>query len=203
MYDYNTNRKPLILKEYGRNVQRLVEQIDTIEDKAARTKQAKAIMKLMAILNASNKQAIENLQKRWDDLYIMSNYSLDVDSPYPMPEQGALNKKPQQLEYAKKPVRFKNYGRNVERLIQKAVNAEDPEVQEKMVIVIAKLMKTFSNVRNGDNLDCDTILANIQHITGNKLMLDFEKIKAQNIFHVAHKERNGANQDTTNRKKIT
>lgn len=190
MHDYNSTRKPLILKEYGRNVQKLVEAMGTMEDRAARTSQAQGVLKLMAILDANNKHTIENLQKRWDDLFIIADYSLDVDCPYPMPEKGVRNKPLQRPAYSKQPIKFRNYGRNVERLIQKAISLEAPEEQEKLVVEIVKLMKSFSNEWNNDNVDCDTILANLKHISAGKLVVDAEKIKAHNIFSSPQKERN-------------
>jgi Domain of unknown function (DUF4290) len=93
MYDYSATRKPLILKEYGRNAQKLVEATGTMEDKAKRALHAQGMLRLMAILNAHNKHNAENIQKRWDDLFIISKYSLDVDNAYPMPERCILNKK--------------------------------------------------------------------------------------------------------------
>lgn len=189
MYDYNATRNPLILKEYGRNVQKLVEDIHTIENRAERTLHAQRIVNLMAILDANNKHSAETVQKRWDDLCIMSNYTLDVDSPYPMPER-VLRKQLQRPTYAKKAIRFKNYGRNVERLIHKAACTEDQAEQETMVISIVKLMKNFSNEWNNDNVDCNTLLTNIKHIAEDKLIVDFEKLKAQNIFSTVHKEKN-------------
>jgi len=190
MYDYNATRKPLILKEYGRNIQKLVEAMDAVEDKAERTLHAQSVLKLMAILDANNKSSSENIQKRWDDLFIISDYTLDVDSPYPMPEKAILNKKIQRPSYTKQPIKFKNYGRNIERLIQKAVLTEEQEEQERMVIGIVKLMKNFSNEWNNDNVDCDTLLTNIKYLAGNKLTVDFEKLKAQNIFSTVHREKN-------------
>lgn len=189
MYDYNATRNPLTLKEYGRNVQKLVEDIRTIENKAERTLHAQRIVNLMAILDANNKHSAETIQKRWDDLCIISNYTLDVDNPYPMPEK-VLLKQLQRPEYSKKAIRFKNYGRNVERLIHKAACTENQAEQEQMVISIVKLMKNFSNEWNSDNVDCNTLLTNIKHIAGDQLIVDFEKLKAQNIFATAHKEKN-------------
>lgn len=190
MYDYNATRKQLILKEYGRNVQKLIEAIGIIEDKEERNLRVQSVLKLMAILDANNKHSAENIQKRWDDLFIISNYTLDVDSPYPMPEKTALSKGLQRPTYTKQPIKFKNYGRNVERLIQKAVDTEDQEEQEKMVIDIVRLMKTFSNEWNNDNVDGNTLLTNIKRMAGNKLTVDFEKLKAQNIFPAVHRENN-------------
>jgi hypothetical protein len=190
MYDYNATRKQLILKEYGRNVQKLIEAIGIIEDKEERNLRVQSVLKLMAILDANNKHSAENIQKRWDDLFIISNYTLDVDSPYPMPEKTALSKGLQRPTYTKQPIKFKNYGRNVERLIQNAVDTEDQEEQEKMVIDIVRLMKTFSNEWNNDNVDGNTLLTNIKRMAGNKLTVDFEKLKAQNIFPAVHRENN-------------
>jgi hypothetical protein len=190
MYDYNATRKQLILKEYGRNVQKLIEAIGIIEDKEERNLRVQSVLKLMAILDANNKHSAENIQKRWDDLFIISNYTLDVDSPYPMPEKTALSKGLQRPTYTKQPIKFKNYGRHVERLSQTAVDTEDQEEQEKMVIDIVRLMKTFSNEWNNDNVDGNTLLTNIKRMAGNKLTVDFEKLKAQNIFPAVHRENN-------------
>ena len=206
MYDYNATRKPLLLKEYGRNIQKLVEAMDTIEDKAERTLHAQGILKMMAILDANNKNCAENIQKHWDDLFIISNYTLDVDSPYPMPEKAVFNKKTQRPSYTKQPIKFKNYGRNIERLIQKAVYTEEQEEQEKMVIGIVKLMKNFSNEWNNDNVDCDTLLTNIKYLAGNKLIVDFEKLKSQNIFSTVYREKNRGtktNRSTEKRQKAS
>jgi Domain of unknown function (DUF4290) len=190
MYDYNTTRKPLILKEYGRNVQKLIEAIGPIENKEERNLRAQSVLKLMAILDANNTHSAENIQTRWDNLFIISNYALDVDSPYPMPEKATLTKTPQRPAYAKQPIKFKNYGRNVEHLIQKAVCTEDQEEQEKMVIGIVRLMKTFSNEWNNDNVDGDTLLNNIKRMAENNLTVDFEKLKAKNICSTVPREKN-------------
>lgn len=205
MYDYNAARNQLILKEYGRNVQKLVEAMGTLENKEERNLHAQSVLKLMAILDANNKHnSAENMQKRWDDLFIISNYTLDVDSPYPMPKKAILNENPQRPTYTKQPIKFKNYGRNVERLIQKAVCTEDQEEQEKMVIGIVRLMKNFSNEWNNDNVDGDTLLTNIKRMADNKLIVDFEKLKTQNIFSTAYREKNRSiktNRSTGKRKK--
>lgn len=206
MHDYNASRPPLILREYGRNVQKIVAKIKETPDKATRTQQAQGVLKLMATLTASSKDSVENTQKRWDDLFIMSDYSLEVDSPHPMPEKGALNKRQPRLAYIKQPVKFRNYGRNIERLIQKAAATQELAEQTQLVIGIAKLMKSFSNEWNKDNIDCDTILTHIQQMAGDQLTVDWEQLKAQNIFSTFSKEknRNGrTNRGSTKRKKAS
>lgn len=193
MYDYNSTRKPIALKEYGRNVQKLVEELQTIPDKAERTTQAKGILDLMAILDNNSKRCVESMQKRWDDLFIISDYNVELDSPYPVPEKGALAKALPRPAYNKQLLRFRNYGRNVAHLIQKAIQTEDLAEQEKMVLEIVRLMKTFSNEGNNE-----TILANLKHMSNNELKVDIEKLVAQNSFSKSYNRTRN-----TNRKKRT
>ena len=193
MHDYNSTRKPIVLKEYGRNVQKLVEELPTIADKAARTTQAKGILNVMAILDNNNKRCVESMQKRWDDLFIISDYTVELDSPYPVPEKGVLAKKLPRPAYNKQPLKFRNYGRNVAHLIQNAIQTEDLAEQEKMVLEIVRLMKTFSNEGNNE-----TILANLRQMSNNELKVDLEKLVGQNNFSTGHHRNRG-----NNRKKRT
>ncbi|MHA7877358.1 MAG: DUF4290 domain-containing protein [Bacteroidota bacterium] len=201
MYDYNATRKPLILKEYGRHVQKLVEAMSAIEDKAERTRHAQGVLALMATLDTNSKYNAENIQRHWDNLFIIAGYTLDVDSPYPIPEKATLSKKPERPAYNKQPIRFRNYGRNVERLIQKAVCIEDQTAQEQMVVDIVRLMKNFSNEWNNDNVDCDTLLTNIQNMANNKLTVDVEKLKTHHIFSTPHRKRNRGTKTNRNMEK--
>ena len=105
------------MKEYGKNIQGLVDHVCGIEDREKRTASAYTIVEIIKQLNPSLKQ--ENDQKLWDDLYIMSDFRLDVDGPFPMPEKELLGKKPLPVGYPRGEVRFKHYGRNIEKLIEK------------------------------------------------------------------------------------
>ena len=183
MHEYNTSRKPLALKEYGRNAQKLVGHIGTIEDKATRTRYAYAILKLMGALSPCAKQGMEYPQKRWSDLFIISDYTLDIESNYPMPTRDLLVKHPKRLDYIKQPIKYRHYGRHIELLIKKATEITNLAEQERVVISIARLIKNFSRVWNKDNPGSSTILATIQDIAGGKLAVDFEKIKAENTFY--------------------
>lgn len=184
MYEYNTKRKPLVLREYGRNVQKLVAQLGTIEDRAIRTQQARAILKLMNSLGTCDKQATEYSQKRWDDLFIIADYTLDVESNYPMPTRNLFPKKSFPLAYKKQPIKYRHYGRHVERLIEQATEITSPTEQERVVTGIARLIKNCSSVWNKEKLDNSTILATMQDIAGGKLTAALEKIKAENIFQI-------------------
>ena len=189
MNNYNTTKPALILKEYGRNMQMLVEHIMTIEDKEKRSESAHVLIELMKLINPAVRDSQETGQKLWDDLYIMSDFELDVEGPFPKPEREILNKKPERLGYKNTEIRFKHYGRNIQLLIKKAMTLEDPEDKESAVIHIGRLMKSFQNTWNRDNVEDVTILKNIQKMSNGDLTIDIEKVKADNLFDSMIKER--------------
>lgn len=178
-YDYNTTRKPLLLREYGRNLQKLVETINTFPDKITRTQRAHDILKLMATLDANKKNSIDNLQKRWDDLFSISNYTLDVDGPYTKTSHTQTKENLQKPSYNKHPMRFRHYGRNVERLMRKAVSTEDDKERMKIVVSTANLMRNLGSEWNGEHIDNDTLLANMNRMVDNALRVDMEALKSQ------------------------
>ena len=189
MNNYNTTKPALILKEYGRNMQMLVEHIKTIEDKEKRSESAHVLIELMKLINPVVRDSQETGQKLWDDLYIMSDFDLDIESPFPKPEREILNKKPERLGYKNTEIRFKHYGRNIQLLIKKAMTLEDPEDKESAVIHIGRLMKSFQNTWNRDNVEDVTILKNILKMSNGDLNIDIEKVKADNLFDSMIKER--------------
>lgn len=191
MNDYNTVRPTLILKEYGRNMQMLVEHIKSIDDREKRSESARTLIELMKLINPNAKESQDNSQKLWDDLFIMSDFELDIDSPFPMPEKEILTKKPEQLSYKTTEIKYKHYGRNVQLLIDKAIEIEDPEEKDAAVIHIGRLMKSFQNTWNRDNVDDDTIVKNIKNMSKGALSIDLERVKSENLFDSMVKERRG------------
>jgi len=127
----------------------------------------------------------ENDQKLWDDLFIMSDFELDVDAPFPMPEKELLGKRPQRLGYPQGEVKFKHYGRNIEKLIEKAVEIEDDEEQEVAIIYIGQLMRSFHSTWNRDNFDDAIILDDIKILSKGKLHIDLEKVKENGLFETS------------------
>ncbi|MTI33608.1 DUF4290 domain-containing protein [Xanthovirga aplysinae] len=182
MYEYNTNKSDLILREYGRNIQKLVNYLISIEDRDKRTESAHTLIELMKQINPRMKEGSEYNQKLWDDLYIMSNFRLDVDSPFPMPEKELLGKKPQHVRYNQNRIRYKHYGRNIELLIEKARGLSDEQEIEASVGSIGKLMKTFYSAWNREVVDDEVILENIQEISGGKIKKDIKEIRDKNLF---------------------
>ena len=187
--DYNTSLSPLILKEYGRNIQKLVAYLKTIEDKNKRTEQAYTLIELMKQLSPASKDAIETNQKLWDDLYIMANFEIDLDGPYPMPEKEILTKKPDRVPYQNNKIKYKHYGRNIELLISEAMKKKDPKEREDAIIYIGKLMKSFYSSWNKEVIDDALILDNMKTISGGELNIDLEKVKEDNLFEKLYKNK--------------
>lgn len=176
------NLEPIILKEYGRNTQNIVNYILKIEDKERRSQFAKTLIELMRQINPSMKDAQDSYQKLWDHLYIMSNFKLDVDSPYPKPLTSIFDKKPMRVAYNMHNLRFKHYGRNIELLIDKAIQMTNSEDQEAAIIYIGRLMKRFYASWNKENIDDEVIVDHLTSMSGNKLKIDLQKVRSQNLF---------------------
>ncbi|MEX2335835.1 MAG: DUF4290 domain-containing protein [Fulvivirga sp.] len=180
--EYNTSQPPLILREYGRNVQKLVEYLRTIEDKEKRTESAETLIELMKQVTPTIRETPETSQKLWDDLYILSDFNLEIDGPYPIPEPEVLNKKPKRLDYSSHNIRYKHYGKNIELLIKEAIKKEDPQEREEAIIYIGKLMKSFYSSWNKEIIDDAVILENIKSISGGELNINLEKVREDNLF---------------------
>ncbi len=198
--EYNTQREGIILKEYGRNVQKLVNYIRTIPDKEKRTKMATTLIELIKQLAPVVKEAHENPQRMWDDLYIIADFNLDIDNPFTTPDRTILFKKPRKMEYPQSDVRFKHYGKNVERLIKEAIKKEDPIEREEATIYLGKLMKTFYSNWNKETLDDSVIVKDLQIMSQGKLTLNLEKVREDNLFEKLYRERknprpNGGNEN--------
>ncbi|GAB3645620.1 DUF4290 domain-containing protein [Echinicola sediminis] len=183
MKENEKHKHSVILKEYGKNIQKLVDYITTVPDKAKRTEQSYTLVELMKQLNPQLKA--ENDQKLWDDLFIMSDFKLDVDSPFPMPEKELLGKKPQVVGYPEGEVKFKHYGRNIEKLIEKAIEIEDDEEQEAAIIYIGQLMRSFHSTWNRENFDDAIIIDDIKTLSKKKLHIDLEKVKENSLFETS------------------
>lgn len=179
--EYNTAREDLKLREYGRQVHRLITHIKTVEDRDKRTQYAEAIIELMKLLNPTMKESPEYAQKLWDDLYIMADFDLDVESPFPKPTHNP-DQKPKRLDYPQPDSRFKHYGKNMELLIEKAVAIENPEDKEQAALHLGKMMKSFYASWNKETQEDATVIKNLKEISKGQLVIDAEKVKEGNLF---------------------
>ncbi|MEZ5027873.1 MAG: DUF4290 domain-containing protein [Ferruginibacter sp.] len=144
--EYNTTRNHLIMREYGRHIQKMVEYLLTIEDKEERQRNAYAVIELMGFLNPHLKN-VEDFYKLWDHLFLISDFALDVESPYPIPTRvETLKACPDRLSYPAKYPKFNHLGKNIEVVIDKALKEENPEKKQGFANAIAYYMKlTYSN----------------------------------------------------------
>ena len=170
--EYNTERTTLKIPEYGRNVQRMVDYCLTIEDKEHRSKVAQSIIDVIGNLNPAIRDAPDYAHKLWDHLFIMSDFELDVDSPYPIPTAESFVGLPDEVPYPVKSRKFRHYGSIVKTMVERAVSMEDGEEKEALVYGIAYAMKRNYLKFNKDTVDDKTILADLQELAEGKLKLD-------------------------------
>lgn len=194
-FDYNTTRSELLLAEYGRNVQNMVRYIISLPTKEERNKYAQAVIDLMGFLNPHLRDVADFKHKLWDHLHIISNYQLDVDSPYPKPTPETKEFKPQHIGYPHQRIKYKHYGKTVEKLIARAIEEENPERKAGMVQNIANFMKMAYVQWNKDNVADEVILKNLNELSGGALTLE-ENI---NLNKVEFKPQNN-NRQNNNRK---
>lgn len=177
--EYNTEKQQLIIPEYGRVVQNLVGYLLTIEDKEARTRNAKAVMSQMVQLTPKEqREAADFKQRIWDHLHIISDYKLDIEGSFPKPEPEQLSKKPDVVPYPSKQVNLRYYGNIVEKMIQKVIAIEDYEQQQEAIRAVASYMKRMYLMWNQDSVTDDIILDHLVEISGGKLRLS----ENQNLY---------------------
>jgi hypothetical protein len=168
--EYNTQRKRLVISEYGRNLQQMIEQIMTVPDRDKRTQYAYAIVDIMAQMH-NQKESQEFRVKLWDHLYIMSDFKLDVDSPFKMPDPESLAKKPDMLSYPRGGIRFHHYGRNIQLIIEKVIELEEGSEKEAIVKLIANHLKKSYLNWNRESVDDDLIYEHLAELSRGKLEL--------------------------------
>lgn len=168
-YDYNTQRKRMALPEYGRNVQKMVDHMKTIEDRNERNRAAKTIIQVMGNLNPHLRDEGDFKHKLWDHLTLISNFELDIDSPYPLPEPTRLREKPNQVPYKQGDIRFLHYGRIIELMIDAAVNMPDGEDNEYLITLILNQMKKAYVTWNRSQVADEVIISDMKFLSGGKL----------------------------------
>ncbi len=187
--EYNTTREKLTLREYGRNFHKLINHVKEVKAKAKRTSLSKTLVKLMNMAHPEFRNQNEVEQKLWDDLYIMSDFDLDVDSPYPKPKKEELAIVGDRLKYPKNKIKFRHYGQKIELLIENACKIKDSKEKESAIIHIGKIMKSFFGMWNKESIDNRVIIDNIKEISNNKLSIDIKKVEELNLFYKQTRER--------------
>ena len=163
--DYNTEREKLAMPEYGRNILKMVEDVKRIEDRTKRSEQARAVVRVMEILNPQVHSADNWEQKLWDHLYIMAGYDLDVDSPYPMPSPEQRKSRPEIIPLKKKPIKATHYGRNIESIIDLIASEPEGEMKTAMIRSLAMYMRQQYLIWNKDSVADTTIFSDIEKLS--------------------------------------
>lgn len=170
-FDYNSTRPKLILAEYGRNVQNMVEYICTLPTKEERNKYAQVVIEMMGFLNPHLRDVADFKHKLWDHLIVISDFKIDVDSPYPMPEQGNLRRKPETLKYPQHRIKYKHYGYTAQKMIEKARQITDPQKRQAMAEGIANFMKMSYSTWNKESVSDSEILDDLRELSNNELQV--------------------------------
>ena len=169
--EYNAERTHLIIPEYGRHLQKLINQATVLESKEERNKAAKYIIQVMGSLNPHLRDVPDFQHKLWDQIFIMSDFKLDVDSPYPIPTREVINLKPDTLEYPQKNPKYRFYGNNIKYMIDVANSWEDGEMKNALVKVIANHMKKSYLSWNKDTVTDVVIFEHLYELSKGKLNL--------------------------------
>ena len=163
--DYNTQRERLAMPEYGRNVLKMVEQMKEIPDKAARTEQARAIVKTMELLNPQVRQLDNYTHKLWDHLYMIAGFDLDIDSPWPCPVQEEFLTRPVPLPMKGEKIKASHYGRNIEKIIDLLAEEPDGEAKTEMIRNLAIYMRQQYLIWNKDSVADETIFKDLERLS--------------------------------------
>jgi hypothetical protein len=166
---YNTHRNHLGLREYGRHIQRMVEYLQTIENRDKRNEQAKVVIELMGLLNPHLKNVEDFKHMLWDHLFAISDFTLDVDSPYPIPQKETYKQKSAPPPYPRRYPKYAHLGKNLEIVINKALNEEDAEKKAGFANAIAHYMKLSYSNWHKELVHDETIRAELNTITGGEL----------------------------------
>ena len=167
--EYNTEREKLAMPEYGRNVLRMIEQLKEIPDKAKRSEQAKAVVKVMEILNPQVHNQEDFQHKLWDQLYIIAGFDLDIDSPFPCPVPSEFETKPVRIPMKGARIKATHYGRNIEKIINLLCDEPDGEVKTAMIRSLATYMRQQYLIWNKDSVADETIFSDIEKLSDYRL----------------------------------
>jgi hypothetical protein len=207
--EYNTGRGVLFIAEYGRNIQKMIDYITTIEDQDKRNKAAKFIINVMSQMHPQVRDTVDYKHKLWDHLYQMSDFKLDVESPYGPPPPLALSTKPERIGYHDKEIQFKHYGKNIALIIEKATQYEEGPEKDALVRTIANHLKKSYLNWNRESVTDELIEEHLRLLSKDKLKLH-ESIKlttttdllARNKKRKFIKPRDNGNNNMRGRKKM-
>ncbi|MGV7107290.1 DUF4290 domain-containing protein [Flavobacterium sp. U410] len=200
--EYNSQRSPLIIPEYGRHLQKLIDQLIQIEDREERNKAAKYVISVMGTLNPHLRDVPDFQHKLWDQLFIMADFNLDVDSPYPTPSREALSLRSAHLDYPQNFPKYRFYGNNIKYMIDVAIGWEEGEMKSALILVIANHMKKSYLSWNKETVEDEVIFQHLYELSEGKINLlksNEELSNSQSLIKVNKKVSNKAQFNNQNK----
>lgn len=171
--DYNSNRKKLKLPEYGRNIHKMVDYVVSIEDREERNRAANQIIEIMGNMYPYLRDVSDFRHKLWDHIAIMSDFKLDIDYPYDPPRPETFLEKPKSVPYDHSPIKYRHYGKLVEKMIYQASQYEDGSPEKKQLIqMLANQMKKSFVVWNKETVNDDKILKDLEELSEGSLKIE-------------------------------
>ncbi|MBL6665662.1 MAG: DUF4290 domain-containing protein [Flavobacteriaceae bacterium] len=201
---YNTKRTQLIIPEYGRHVQIMINQIMETQDREERNKMASAVIGIMGNMNPHLRDVPDFQHKIWDQLFIMSDFELDVDSPYEKPQKEVLAQKPDRLAYPQRNPKYRFYGNNIKSMINVAMNWEEGDLKYALVYNIANHMKKCFLNWNKDTVEDEVILNHLKELSDNNLKVreeDLPLTDSSEFLKIRSKNGNGSKSNQKQRNK--
>ncbi|MDN5627274.1 protein of unknown function [Epilithonimonas bovis DSM 19482] len=192
--EYNTNRTKLLMPEYGRNIQQLVEYCKTLPTKEERNEMALSIVEFMGQRNTHLRDEENYKHKLWDHLFILADYDLDVDTPYPIVTLEELASKPRKMDYPSFDNDYKFYGKSILQLIELAIKLEDGDEKDALIQVIANNMKKSYNVYNKEHVTDDVIFRHLKELSQNRLDLTgLDSLDKSKIYYASNRNKSNGN----------
>ena len=181
--EYNTSLPKMVIPEYGRNIQKMIDHAISVDDREERNKIARSIINVMGQLNPHLRDVTDFKHKLWDHFFIISDFKLDVDSPYPKPTRETFISKPELLKYPSNDIRYKHYGKTIEHIIEKAKELEEGEMKTALIETIANHLKKSYLNWNRDSVNDEVILQHLNELSKGALKLN-ESVRLSNTSDI-------------------
>ena len=170
--EYNTTREKLILPEYGRNVQNMISHAMEVKDKEERNNAAQAIIEVMGQLNPHLRDVDDYRHKLWTHLFVMSDFKLDVDSPYEIPKEEVLNEKPELMHYPKGKIKYGHYGKYTQDMLTSSADINDEEAKKFFTMAMGNFMKKQYLVHNNGAVENHVIADHLNELSNGDLSIE-------------------------------
>lgn len=169
--EYNTTRGDMKISEYGRNIQNMILYIASLPDREQRNRLTATLVNILAIMNPDMRDQVDIKHKLYDHVHLMSDFTLDIDSPYPVPPRPEEAPRPARVPYTQENIKLRPYGKYMQRMIEKAVQYPDGEEKDELVKTLANNLKKMYLNWNRDSVNDELIHEHLSLLSGTRLKL--------------------------------